>query len=63
MVSSWESAKYLFMVNLETIIYLTGSLPPIEGMDLAFSLAVLTVWALAALAVAFAVFVRKDMLN
>lgn len=63
MVSSWKSAKYLFMVNLETVNYLTGALPPIEGMNLTFSLTVLSVWALAGLVVAFAVFTRKDILN
>jgi len=63
MVSTWESAKYLFMVNLETVVYLTGSLPPIEGMTLPFSLTVLTVWALAGLVISFIVFTRKDILN
>lgn len=63
MASSWETAKYLFMVNIDTIGYLTGSPPPVEGMDLTFSLTVLSVWALAALATAFAVFTRRDMLS
>jgi ABC-2 type transport system permease protein len=63
MVSSWESAKYLFNVNLETISYLNGSLPPIKGMTLPFSLTVLSVWALVSLAVAFRVFTKRDILN
>ncbi len=63
MVSSWETAKYLFMVNLELTDYLTGALPPIEGMDLAFSLSVLSVWGIASLIVSFVVFTRKDVLN
>lgn len=63
MISSWKSAKYLFMVNLETISYLTGSLPPVEGMNLSFSLMVLFVWALLVLAVSYIVFIRKDVLN
>jgi ABC-2 type transport system permease protein len=63
MVSTWESAKYLFMVNLETVDYLTGTLPPIPGQTLPFSLAVLAVWALAGLTVAFTVFTRKDVLH
>jgi len=63
MVSTWESAKYLFMVNLETVDYLTGTPPPIPGQTLPFSLTVLAVWALAGLAVAFTVFTRKDVLH
>lgn len=63
MVSSWETAKYLFMVNLDLTAYLTGSLPPIKGMDLTFSLTVLSVWAIASLFVSFTVFTRRDVLN
>ncbi len=61
MVSSWESAKYLFMVNLELINYLEGDAPPIEGMTLGFSLMVLTAWAVAALLVSFMTFIRRDV--
>lgn len=63
MVSSWEAAKYLFMVNLNLTTYLSGTLPPIKGMDLPFSLAVLTVWGIASVIVSFAVFTKKDVLN
>jgi ABC-2 type transport system permease protein len=63
MVSSWETAKYLFMVNLDLTRYLTGAIPPIKGMDLSFSLSVLTVWLIASLIVSFTVFTRKDILN
>jgi ABC-2 type transport system permease protein len=63
MVSSWESAKYLFMVNLDLTAYLNGANPPIKGMDLGFSLTVLSVWALASLIVSFTVFTRKDVYN
>lgn len=61
MVSSWEAAKYLFMVNLELINYLDGEAPPIEGMTLGFSLMVLTVWGATALLVSFATFIRRDV--
>lgn len=61
MVSSWESAKYLFMINLNLTAYLSGQAPPIEGMTLAFSLMVLTVWGLAALVVSFTVFIKQDI--
>jgi len=61
MVSSWVSAKYLFMINLKLTDYLTGSAPPIDGMTLGFSLAVLAAWGLAALAVSFTVFLKQDV--
>ena len=38
MVSSWESAKYFFMVNLRLTDYMKGTAPPIEGMTFPFSL-------------------------
>ncbi|MGG1619192.1 ABC transporter permease [Paenibacillus sp. NRS-1782] len=63
MASSWQSAKYLFMVNLELTDYLSGSPAPIEGMTLPFSLAVLGIWGAAALIVSFAVFTKRDILN
>ncbi|MGJ7921116.1 ABC transporter permease subunit [Neobacillus sp. LXY-4] len=61
MVSSWESAKYLFMVNLTPTIYLTGGTPPIEGMTLGFSLMVLLIWGVAGIAISFITFTRKDI--
>jgi ABC-2 type transport system permease protein len=61
MVSDWESAKYLFMINLSLPNYLSGTAPPIAGMTLGFSLAVLAVWGLAAILVSFWVFSRRDV--
>lgn len=63
MVSSWKTAKYLFMVNLNLTDYLSGRLPPIEGMSLPFSMTVLAVWGAAAVIVSFFVFTKKDVLN
>jgi len=63
MASSWTTAKYLFNVNLELSAYLRGTPPPVEGMSLGFSLAVLGVWGLAALFVSFTVFTKQDILN
>ncbi|GIO31009.1 MULTISPECIES: ABC transporter permease [Paenibacillus] len=63
MASAWKSAKYLFMVNLELTDYLSGTPAPIEGMNLAFSLAVLSVWAVAAIIISFLVFTKRDILN
>lgn len=61
MVSSWESAKYLFMINLDLTAYLAGKAPPIEGMTLGFSMLVLLVWGIAGLMVSFFVFIRQDV--
>jgi ABC-2 type transport system permease protein len=61
MVSSWESAKYFFMVNLNLISYLNGSSPPIEGMSLLFSFSILLLWGLAAIIISFTTFVRRDV--
>ncbi len=61
MVSSWESAKYFFMVNLKLTDYVRGMAPPIEGMNLGFSMSVLLVWALVGLIVSFAVFTKRDV--
>ncbi|RFU66358.1 ABC transporter permease [Peribacillus saganii] len=61
MVSSWTSAKYLFMINLKLTGYLNGIAPPIEGMTLLSSISVLLAWWAAALFVAFFAFIRKDV--
>jgi len=61
MASSWEASKYLFIVNLELTDYLNGTLPPIAGMTLPFSLTVLSVWAIASLIVAYTAFIRRDV--
>jgi ABC-2 type transport system permease protein len=62
MVSSWESAKYFFMVNLNLTDYLSGTLPPIPGMNLSFSMITLGVWSLLALLISYTVFIRRDVL-
>jgi ABC-2 type transport system permease protein len=59
---SWEAQRYLFVTNLPLPDYYSGSPPPITGMTLPFAVVVLTVWALAATAVAYTVFVRRDVL-
>ncbi len=63
MASAWQSAKYLFMVNLELTDYLSGTPAPIEGMTLVFSLVVLAIWGAASLVVSFIVFTKQDILN
>ena len=59
---SWEAQRYLFVTNLPLPDYYSGSPAPITGMTVPFSVAVLTIWALAATAVAYAVFLRRDVL-
>jgi ABC-2 type transport system permease protein len=59
---SWEAQKYLFVTNLPLPDYYSGSPPPIPGITVGFSVAVLAVWAAAAIAVAFTVFIRRDVL-
>jgi ABC-2 type transport system permease protein len=59
---SWEAQKYLFVTNLPLPDYYSGSPPPIPGITLGFSVAVLSVWAVAGLLAAFGVFVRRDVL-
>ncbi|REE88589.1 ABC-2 type transport system permease protein [Paenibacillus taihuensis] len=63
MSSSWESAKYIFAVNLQLTDYLAGSPPPIQGMTLSFSLIILAIWAAAGLFVSFRVFTKQDIMN
>lgn len=61
MVSSWDSAKYFFMVNLRLTDYVSGNAPPIDGMTLGFSLSVLSIWAMTGLIISFVVFIKKDV--
>ncbi|USG68375.1 ABC transporter permease [Brevibacillus ruminantium] len=61
MASSWESSKYLFVVNLQLTDYLSGTLPPIKGMSLPFSLTILSVWGIAALIIAYIWFIKRDV--
>ncbi|MFD0586983.1 ABC transporter permease [Paenibacillus sp. GCM10027627] len=63
MSSSWTSAKYLFSVNLKLTGFLEGAPPPIEGMTLPFSLAVLAMWGIVGVGVSFRVFTKGDILN
>jgi ABC-2 type transport system permease protein len=62
LASSWEAQKYLFVTNLPLPDYYSGSPPPIPGITLPFAVAVLAAWAAAALALSFAVFLRRDVL-
>ena len=61
-LSDWEITRYMFMVNLRLTDYLSGSFQPIPGMTMFFSVTVLGVWAIIALAVSFIYFIRQDVL-
>jgi ABC-2 type transport system permease protein len=62
LASSWEAQKYLFVTNLPLPDYYSGSPPPIPGLTVGFAVAVLAAWSAAAVAAAFVVFVRRDVL-
>ena len=59
--SNWDSSKYLMNVNFDLHTYLEGQAPPIDGMTLPFSLLVILIWSMAALAYAFYHFTQKDV--
>ena len=53
---TWEAQKFLFVTNLPLPDYYSGSPPPIPGITLGFSVAVLSIWAAAGVLAAFLVF-------
>jgi ABC-2 type transport system permease protein len=57
----WTAAKYLFVSALPLADYYTGEPPPYDGMPMSFCIALLGVWALAAIAAAFAIFTHRDV--
>ena len=59
--SDWDGAKWFFVTNLPLPEFYAGMPAPFEGMTLAFSTYVLAGWAVAATAVAFLVFTRRDV--
>jgi ABC-2 type transport system permease protein len=59
---SWEAQKFLFVTNLPLPDYYSGTPPPIPGLTVGFAAATLAAWAVAALAAAFLVFVKRDVL-
>ncbi|NPV91362.1 MAG: ABC transporter permease [Firmicutes bacterium] len=61
-MADWKLPRYLFMSNLRLTDYISGSLRPIEGMNMGFSLTVLAVWTVAAIVVSFWYFTRRDIL-
>ena len=59
---SWEAQRYLFVTNLPLPDYYSGSPPPIPGITVVFATIVLAIWSAAAIAAAYAVFLRRDVL-
>lgn len=57
----WTAGKYLFVSALPLADYYSGQAPPYDGMSMAFCIALLGVWGLAATAVAFVLFTRRDI--
>ncbi len=58
---TWTAGKYLFVSALPLAAYYSGDPPPYDGMTLGFCIVLLGVWGAAALAVAFIVFIRRDV--
>ncbi len=58
---NWTAGKYLFVSALPLADYYSGQAPPYEGMTMTFCILLLAGWAAAALAAAYAIFLRKDV--
>ena len=57
----WTTGKYLFVSALPLADYYTGAPPPYEDMSMTFCIALLGIWAIIALIIAFTIFVRRDV--
>jgi ABC-type transport system involved in multi-copper enzyme maturation, permease component len=57
----WTVGKYLFVSALPLTDYYTGRPPPYDGMSMFFCIGLLGVWAVAATAIAYRVFTRRDV--
>lgn len=62
MASDFPLSKYLFVTHLRLTDYINGTPLPIPDLTLPFSLAMLGIWSLGALIVAFVTFSRRDVL-
>lgn len=59
---NWSALKYLAFTHLNLTDYLEGQPLMLENVTLPFSLMVLSVWSIAALAIAFLSFTKRDVL-
>jgi ABC-2 type transport system permease protein len=57
----WTAGKYLFVSALPLADYYSGQAPPYDGMSIAFCVALLGAWAVAALMAAFILFTTRDV--
>ncbi len=57
----WTAGKYLFVGALPLADYYTGEPPPYDGMSLMFCIALLAVWAIGTVTIAFTLFTRRDV--
>lgn len=57
----WTAGKYLFVSALPLADYYTGQAPPYDGMSMLFCIGLLGAWALGALAVAYGLFLKRDV--
>jgi len=61
LTSDWAPARWLLPTNLSLPQLYSGAPPQVQGMTVGHAAAVLAAWTVASLAVAFAVFVRRDV--
>jgi ABC-2 type transport system permease protein len=61
LTSDWAPAKWILPTNLTLPQLYAGLPPPVQGMTVAHAAGVLAGWTAASLAIAFAVFVRRDV--
>ena len=59
--ADWEAARWFFVTALPLPDYYAGMPTPVPGMSLAFCVGILAAWAAAATALAFVLFVRRDV--
>ena len=57
----WTAGKYLFVSALPLADYYTGQAPPYDGMSMTFCILLLGAWAIAALAIAYTLFTKRDV--
>ncbi len=57
----WMAGKYLFVSALPLADYYTGAPPLYEGMTMTFCIALLAAWGIGATAVAYAIYIRRDV--
>lgn len=57
----WTAGKYLFVSALPLADYYSGEAPPYDGMSMLFCIVLLAAWAAGALAVAYSLFLKRDV--